>query len=99
MFHRASTVCRPRKLPMLTVCDLVAPGCAPPSLNEASSVLPMKYSHVLVECRAVRTQLKLPDRPAGAAGQFLPLPFSPAKRLPPPLHCFDPFGASTLWGS
>ena len=59
MFHRASTVCRPVKPPMLTVWDLVAPGCAPPSLNEASSVPPMKYSQVDVECRAVSTQLKV----------------------------------------
>ena len=65
-FHRASTVCRPLKPRMLTVCDLVAPGCAPPSLNEASSVLPMKYSQVAVECRAVhvrRIRVTAGDKP------------------------------------
>jgi hypothetical protein len=38
MFHRASTVCRPVRPRMFTVCDLVAPGRAPPSLNEASTL-------------------------------------------------------------
>src|SRR3954462_7450913 len=99
MFHRASSVWRPRKLPILTVCDLVAPGCAPPSLKDASSVLPMKYSQVLVACRAVMTQLKVTVVPTLAAGQFLLLSFSTAKRLPPPLHCIEPLGASTLCGS
>src|SRR3954449_6592449 len=99
MFHRARGVCRPRKLPMLTVCVLGPPGCAPPSLNDASSVLPMKYSQVLVACRAVSTQLNVTVVPTLAAGQFLLLSLSTAKRLPPPLHCMEPLGASTLCGS
>src|SRR4051812_43602643 len=98
MFHRASTVCRPVKLPMLTVCCLVAPGCAPPSLKDASSVLPMKYSQVAVECRAVITQLKVTVRLTEATGQALLLSFSTANRLPPPLHSVEPLGASTLCG-
>src|SRR5688572_165546 len=99
MFHRARTVCRPEKLPMLTVWALVAPGCAPPSLKTASRVPPMKYSHELVECRAVRTQLNVTERPTEATGQFLLLSLRTAKRLPPPLHCIEPLGASTLCGS
>src|SRR3712207_9150898 len=96
MFHRASSLWRPEKPPMLTVCDLVAPGCAPPSLKTASRVLPMKYSHEVVACRAVRTQLNVTVCPTEAAGQFLLLSLRTAKRLPPPLHCIEPLGASTL---
>ena len=59
----------------------------------------MKYSQVLVECRAVSTQLKVTLCPTEAAGQFRLLSLSTAKRLPPPLHCIEPFGASTLCGS
>src|SRR3954452_20514008 len=99
MFHRARTVCRPVKLPMLTVCCLVAPGWAPPSLKEASSVPPMKYSQVAVECRAVRTQLKVTVRPTVAYGQGLLLSLSTAKREPPPLQSVEPLGASALCGS
>src|SRR5690349_7955096 len=99
MFHRASTVCRPVKPFMPTVCDLFAPGCAPRSSKDASSVLPMKYSQVAVECRAVSTQLKVTDCPTVAAGQLLLLSLSTVNRLPPPLHCLEPFGASTLCGS
>src|SRR3954447_9094612 len=99
MFHRARMVCRPVQLPMLTVCCLVAPGCAPPSLKDASRVPPMKYSHVAVECRAVMTQLKVTVLPREATGHALLLSLSTAKRLPPPLHCVEPFGASTLCGS
>jgi hypothetical protein len=84
---------------MLIVWAFVAPGCAPPSLNDASSVLPMKYSHVLVACRAVNTQLNVTVVPTEAAGQFLPLSLRTAKRVPPPLHCIEPLGASTLCGS
>nr|BFE71248.1 hypothetical protein GCM10020092_045490 [Actinoplanes digitatis] len=84
---------------MLTVCDLVAPGWAPPSLKLASRVPPMKYSQLVVECRAVSTQLNVTVWPTDAAGQFRLLSLSTAKRLPPPLHCIEPLAASTLCGS
>src|SRR3954464_3290872 len=98
MFQRASTVCRPVKPFMPTVCCLVAPGWAPLSLNDASNVLPMKYSQLVVECRAVITQLNVTVCPAVVAGQFLLLSLSTAKRLPPPLQRVEPLGASTLCG-
>src|SRR3954453_7749746 len=99
MFHRARTVCRPGNPALRTGSDLVAPGCPPPSLNEANRVPPMKYSHVLVACRAVSTQLNVTVEPTEAAGQLRLLSLSTAKRLPPPLHCVEPLGASTLCGS
>src|SRR3954452_10509316 len=99
MFHRASTVCRPVKPPMLTVCDLVAPGCAPPSLKDASRVPPMKYCHVLVECRAVSTQLNVTEEPTGVAGQVRRSSASTANRSLPPSQLRSPFGPSTLCGS
>src|SRR5215218_10411236 len=99
MFHRASTFIRPVRPPRLTLCDTVAPGCAPPSLNTAMRVLPTKYSQLRVLCRAVSTQLKLTLLPTDVAGQPFDSSLSTAKRLPPPLHCMDPLGASTLCGS
>src|SRR3954451_12862929 len=99
MFHRARIVCLPVKLPMLTVCCLVAPGWAPPSLKDASRVPPMKYSQVAVECRAVMTHLKVTVLPTPAYGQGLLLSLSTAKRDPPPLQSVEPLGASTLCGS
>jgi hypothetical protein len=78
---------------------LVAPGWAPPSSNTAIRELPTKYSQVLVACRAVSTQLKVTLCPTEVAGQLRLLSFSTPKRLPPPLHCSEPLGASTLCGS
>jgi hypothetical protein len=59
----------------------------------------MKYSQVLVAWRAVSTQLKVTVRPTYVAGQFRAVSLSTAKRVPPPLHSFEPLGASTLCGS
>src|ERR1700754_660588 len=98
-FHRASTVSRPVRPPRLTLCDLVAPGCAPRSSKTAIRLPPTKYSQVLVACRAVITQLNVTLCPTEVAGQFRLLSLRTEKRLPPPLHCMEPLGASTLCGS
>ena len=99
MFHRASTLIRPVRPPRLTLCDTVAGGCLPPSSNTAILVLPTKYSHVLVEWRAVRLQVNVTLLPTEAAGQALDSSLSTANRLPLPLHAMEPLGASTLCGS
>jgi hypothetical protein len=99
MFHRASTVNRPVRPPRLTLCDTVALGCRPPSSNTAMRVPPTKYSQVLVACRAVSTQLNVTLLPTDVAGQARLLSLSTANRVPPPLHCMEPLGASTLCGS
>jgi hypothetical protein len=43
--------------------------------------------------------LNVTDCPTEAAGQLRLLSLRTANRLPPPLHCIEPLGASTLCGS
>src|SRR5687767_605712 len=99
MFHRARTLIRPVRPPRLTLCETLSGGWAPLSLNTAMRVLPTKYSQVLVRCLPVSRHWKVTLLPADVAGQPLDSSLSTAKRLPPPLHCIEPLGASTLCGS
>jgi hypothetical protein len=59
----------------------------------------MKYSKLLVACRAVKTHLNVTDLPTDVAGQPLLSSSSTANRLLPPLQLRRPLGPSTLCGS
>ena len=59
----------------------------------------MKYSQLLVRCRAVNTQVNVTVRPTDRTGQARLLSFSTENWGRPPSQRFRPFGPSTLCGS
>jgi hypothetical protein len=99
MFQTASTVCRPGNAPRSTLCVTTASGCWLPPSTVAIFLSPMKYSQLLVRCRAVITQVNVTVRPTARAGQLRLLSDSTENCATPPSHDFRPLGPSTLCGS
>ena len=94
MFHTASTVRRPgNRAQVDLVRDHRGRLRLPPSTT-ATLVPPMKYSQLLVRCRAVNTQLKVTVEPTDRAGQFATSAStenwaSPPSQRPQPLRPLD----------
>jgi hypothetical protein len=76
-----------------------ASGCWLPPSTVAILRPPMKYSQLLVRCRAVMTQVKVARVPTARAGQLRLSSLSTAHCATPPWQDRCPLGASTLCGS
>jgi hypothetical protein len=76
MFQTASRVCRPGNALRSIRWSTTAAGCWFPPSTTATRVLPMKYSQLLVRCRAVNTQVNVTVRPTDRTGQARLLSFS-----------------------
>src|SRR4051794_3025405 len=99
MFQTASTFCRPGNAPRSILCVTTASGWALPPSTVATFLSPMKYSQLLVRCRAVITQVKVTVEPTALAGQLRLSSLSTEKPATPPSQDLRPLGPSTLCGS
>src|SRR5262245_39997773 len=73
-------------------------GCRMPPLNVATLLPSTKYSQSRVTWQAVHCQVNVVVLPMLVTGQGRPLLLR-IENAPPPLHCIEPLGASTLCGS